>query len=241
MPRTCRAVPRMADEPSAPRRAYAVDKACLILAEAGIRRFPLDCAYLLGAFETDIKVISFSKIPCITPEDNALLETIVRDGMELERDGRCVIFFPDLTVNPGRYRFTVCHELGHYFLGHFNMQFPGDLTDGRRMVMDREADIFASNMLCPAPLAARMKKNADGQTMFGMSREAWAVRERTAARDLECMSADIAAETLDRFAPYMYGRQCRACGAVFTDNGRACPVCGGTRLDWRPQGRNDAE
>lgn len=243
MTRTRRAPSGMAEDHLALRRTFAVDTACLMLAEAGIRRFPLDCGRLLRAFEADISFISFSKIPRITPEDNALLEAAVRDGMEIERNGKHVIFFPDLTVSPGRYRFTICHELGHYFLGHFDRRDFASLTDARRRRMDRESDIFASNMLCPAPVAVRLNDKIDGQIMFGMSREAWEVRKRTAAHDLECMSPDIAFETVERFAPYMYGRQCRACGAVFIDDERksVCPVCGGTRLEWKPQGKDDVE
>lgn len=214
-----------------------------MLAEAGIRRFPLDCARLLRMFEGEICAVSFSEIPRITPDDNAMLETVVRDAWEIKRGGKCTIFFPDMTVSSGRYRFTVCHELGHCFLGHFDAPDLAKLNDSQRKQMDGEADIFASNMLCPAPVAMRLREDADGETLFGMSREAWAMRVKTAAQDFACISTDIAAETLERFAPYMYGRLCRACGANFTDTDRKniCPVCGGTHLDWKPQGKDDPE
>lgn len=54
--------------------------------------------------------------------------------------------------HPHRQRWTIAHELGHYVLGHDTVLFVGDtqeLGDPRKF-NDREADMFAANLLMPA-------------------------------------------------------------------------------------------
>lgn len=50
--------------------------------------------------------------------------------------------------NPARLRFTLAHELGHRLLGHSDSA-PAE---------DREADCFASHLLCPEPVIARLRE-----------------------------------------------------------------------------------
>ena len=49
--------------------------------------------------------------------------------------------------NPARLRFTLAHELGHRLLGHTG----GDAAE------EREADTFASHLLCPEPVVQRLR------------------------------------------------------------------------------------
>ncbi len=48
--------------------------------------------------------------------------------------------------NPARQRFTLAHELGHRVLGH----------QGKDPAEEQEADCFASHLLCPRPVIARL-------------------------------------------------------------------------------------
>lgn len=48
--------------------------------------------------------------------------------------------------NPARRRFTLAHELGHRVLGH----------TGVDRAEEREADCFASHLLCPRPVVCRL-------------------------------------------------------------------------------------
>lgn len=69
-----------------------------------------------------------------------------------ERNGEvryCVVYRTG--GNPARLRFTLAHELGHRLLGH----------TGLDEAEEREADHFASHLLCPEPVMQRLR-TADG-------------------------------------------------------------------------------
>lgn len=53
--------------------------------------------------------------------------------------------------NPARQRFTLAHELGHRVLGHRTAN----------TASEREADCFASHLLCPRPVIARLAGRCD--------------------------------------------------------------------------------
>lgn len=67
------------------------------------------------------------------------------DAFTLCSDGRYIVIYRE-GGNPARQRFTLAHELGHRVLGHTG----GDPAD------EREADCFASHLLCPRPVIARL-------------------------------------------------------------------------------------
>lgn len=56
--------------------------------------------------------------------------------------------------SPARKRFTIAHELGHYILGHDEIDFVDDKFD-RPLPKEREANLFASMLLMPASLVKK--------------------------------------------------------------------------------------
>ncbi|GHS89637.1 hypothetical protein AGMMS49957_13260 [Synergistales bacterium] len=64
---------------------------------------------------------------------------------------------PRILVNsnlkPGRFRFSIAHELGHFTLNHRPSFILTDLADGKYIRgdvhLERQADIFASELLLP--------------------------------------------------------------------------------------------
>ncbi len=78
--------------------------------------------------------------------------------------GRFVLFHPRLEVarNPGRVRFSIGHELGHYYLEHHRaLLMSGRSHDSSSDficddALEREADHFAASLLIPA-FALRQK------------------------------------------------------------------------------------
>lgn len=74
------------------------------------------------------------------------------DGFLTYISGAPVIFYDQRCV-PGRQRFTIAHELGHYLLGHV---MPGQVTAINRepapgdSPQERQANQFAARVLAPA-------------------------------------------------------------------------------------------
>lgn len=49
-------------------------------------------------------------------------------------------------MGPGRFRFSIAHELGHYFLGHKPLT---RINEERSPQQERQADAFAAELLLP--------------------------------------------------------------------------------------------
>lgn len=88
-----------------------------------------------------------------------------------------------------RQRFTIAHELGHWFMGHTkdtqaysNFVFRSSVKDANRNVWEREADYFAANLLMPKHFIEKFLKtypwvtNKDFASMFGVSLTALEIR-----------------------------------------------------------------
>jgi Zn-dependent peptidase ImmA (M78 family) len=76
------------------------------------------------------------------------------DGVLLKVDGTSVILINSNCTYQTRKRFTVAHELGHFYMPHHNLdKFMCTMKDAPRYVSDskleREADAFASELLLP--------------------------------------------------------------------------------------------
>lgn len=105
------------------------------------------------------------------------------------------IYYNDITKNEGLLRFTIAHELGHFFLLH------ADAEDMAYEKKEYEANLFARNILAPIPLVKRLIKNEKVNTenikcislSFQISYEAAQIRMRSLKQDWE-----ITRQILDR-------------------------------------------
>lgn len=105
------------------------------------------------------------------------------DGWTTFQGGRYTVYLNRALAASGRGRWTLAHELGHIVLGHF-CDFPLDnLRQGEESVLDREADVFARELLMPAewvtdyvqpPCDAKALRRY--KEMFGVSWEALILR-----------------------------------------------------------------
>ncbi|MCV7628622.1 ImmA/IrrE family metallo-endopeptidase [Micrococcus luteus] len=78
---------------------------------------------------------------------------IVQDGPEslhVYEDSTFTIFLPEFT-SARRDRFTIAHEIGHYFLHYLypRRSGPGSFGRGARNRAETEANVFASSLLMP--------------------------------------------------------------------------------------------
>jgi len=97
------------------------------------------------------------------------------------------IFYNDVTRNEGLLRFTIAHELGHFFLLH------ADTEEIEYDTKEYEANFFARNLLAPVPLVERVLSNDKVNTenikcislCFQISYEAAQIRMKSYQQDKE--------------------------------------------------------
>lgn len=116
------------------------DFALSVLREHGVDTFPFDILKL--ARDEGIKVIKDSDVRELDPTEHGRLMCC---------DGENVIIYDDARTREQK-RFTVAHELGHYFLKHkeeherfMRYQEMQRIRHGRHV--ERQADIFAKALL----------------------------------------------------------------------------------------------
>jgi len=158
-----------------------------------------------------IKITSDSDLP-VAPADLADdLGIIVREvsfkesdisGAISRKDGGVVILVNKFDP-PNRRRFTIAHELGHFYL-HLGEDQEGEATDrvdfrrtlygGRAHTMEeQEANHFAAAFLMPCPLIGQALRGADNtqdmSASFGVSEEAMSIRLKTIEKHPELLYA----------------------------------------------------
>jgi hypothetical protein len=108
-------------------------------------------------------------------------------------DGTGVIRVRD-NAHPGRTRFSIAHEIGHWELHPFCRQgflvcTPADIADYGRSPEEAEANFFAAALLMPKPLIAAglLKRDPNFKMIEEMARE-FAVTRIAAARRLVDLS-----------------------------------------------------
>ncbi|MEW6228058.1 MAG: ImmA/IrrE family metallo-endopeptidase [Bacillota bacterium] len=163
--------PREEVRPFFVRYDYARARARLLIKEFGLTAPPVDVEAILKA-----------------------RGAVVRRHAIKEIDYAVTFFYRDRyyvsvnVCNPGRDRWSFAHELGHVELGHYltyDLDTLADdrLTEKERRILDREADVFARDLLMPAKWVrsaaggpARFETIDELADMFGVSWEAMMIR-----------------------------------------------------------------
>ena len=73
------------------------------------------------------------------------------ESLHVVEEGNFTIYLPQITSSR-RDRFTIAHELGHYFLHylHPNRETPASFGRGDRNLVETQANVFAASLLMPA-------------------------------------------------------------------------------------------
>lgn len=73
-----------------------------------------------------------------------------KESLSVHGPDSFTIYLPHMT-STRRDRFTIAHELGHYFLHYLHPKHPGPATFGRgeRNLLETQANVFASSLLMP--------------------------------------------------------------------------------------------
>ena len=225
--------------PEEERRSGAVRLACRILVANGVRELPADPETLAAGMGISVCPLSAAAETGGLNACDFARRRLREEALTVAFGRNYLIFYDDGIRSPERIRFSLCHELGHILMRHFEDWDPGRLSLEAAQVLEDEANTFARNILCPPPVAelVRGEARSAGAALFGLSGRAWEVRLRTLEDDRRLIDRRTADLVRIQFREYMFGRRCRRCGAVFTDEVRAnrCPACGSAGLVWNPR------
>lgn len=97
-------------------------------------------------------------------------------------------------------RFTIAHELGHIVLGHTK----------DNLHSDKEANCFARNILCPAPIIEDLNLNTceDYCSCFNVSEPMAAAAKGNHSSDMYYISRENYDAISFNFASYLFGYSC---------------------------------
>jgi len=220
-----------------PNYTRAVNRSVEVLKKYGINKAPIDLKGIIDQIP-DLKVCAYSEFSAITKcSINEIIEFLGSELGAIARDPKSkkyVIYYNDMKYNRGLDRFTVSHELGHYFLNHHNLITNDVLNRDGFMpkeydVMENEANCFARNLLSPVPLYNRIIQ--DPMTLGWRVMEAFNISFEASNARIKFLPLDtyrITKNHIEYFADYEmpYFDYCDKCKSPITTKVNCCPICG---------------
>lgn len=215
-----------------------------VLKKYRFNKVPIDIHYIIKQ-TSNIKLCEYSRyannVGCSIEE---VIEFFQSDLGAISRDpdnNRYVIFYNDTIGNPALDRFTIAHELGHYFLGHFDLITEKVLRRGgfsakKYKAIENEANAFARNLLAPVPLYNKIPLTLSTTSYiwrvmdtFDISFEAAGARINFAILD----NYRITDEDIEYFNTYKmpYYTCCEQCKNPEIEGSNYCSICGAQLID----------
>ena len=217
----------------------AVVTAKEVLEDYGDTLMPLRLELLIECLKNEIRVVTytqFMEMHQISLED--VIKMLDSDlGACVYKPNSCqyLILYNDM-MPTDVCRFTISHELGHIFLLHH--EIAGSDILNRTFVpkqqyeeFEKEANVFARNLLSPASLANLVNKRSHGTAIqdmmkaFFISSKAAKVRIDFIKRDLAYLDTDMIL-FFSHFHAVRQTRICSTCQTALDPSMRFCPICG---------------
>ena len=169
--------------------ARVMQTALQVLQHSGVRRLPIDL-FAIVDFVPNLVCCPYSRLAeknrLTVREVCALLGSDFGAYAHNPSSSRHVIYYNDRTENTGLMRFTLAHELGHFFLFHMHAK-----SGVPYAVLESEVNFFARNLMAPVPLVDGIlhKELTPAEAVqvlmdrFGLSEEAAATRYKSLPHD----------------------------------------------------------
>lgn len=197
--------------------------------------------YVFGDYEWIVMPYEEAK-QCLKVDDplnikkrKALARTLYQRGSNVF----LTVYIED-KIFPRRDYYTIAHELGHIVLGHF-FEFEntslcrGGLTRKEYAVLEREAEIFAAELIMPMPVLKGLKIKSYDEIVkvCNVTKSSATIRmgeikkfKLTSSMIVPYISAKIL------FHDFIYKKSCLRCGYEFvSETAKYCPICG-QKLQW---------
>lgn len=198
---------------------------------------PVDLNKILSALR-NVNICSYTKF--CNNRSITLDEAIEHLGSDLgaitkhPKKDRYIIYYNDTKNKEGLDRFTIAHELGHYFLKHLFIDgriLRKGFSDEDYNDLEKEVNSFARNLLSPLPLADLVLKDYEIHNgniyrlinIFNISYEAaqWRIWFSTWDR------YKVREDHIKFFNDFTFdcGRYCNICSSISVDT-NFCEICG---------------
>ncbi|HEY8390664.1 MAG TPA: ImmA/IrrE family metallo-endopeptidase, partial [Clostridia bacterium] len=183
----------------------------------------------------DAKLIMQVEDPFNIKKRNALARTLHERGSNVF----VTVFIEDKQF-PKRNYYTLAHELGHIVLGHFfefekTSLLRSGLLDEEYAVLEREAEIFAAELLMPMPVlkGLKIKSYEDIVNVCKVTKTSAQIRmEEFQKFRLTNRMFIPYIEVKKQFHDFIYKRYCPNCRYYCISNKFVyCPICG-QKLQW---------
>lgn len=240
----------MTSIPSWPRYQQATLKAHAVLADYQIDNFPEDLFALCKKIGIKLKKYStIARKTGTTIQDVSTEFKSTRGWIYRNPKGKYFIAYNDLN-DSAIIRFTIAHELGHFFMNHLEdfeetelRYLSTDRITAKHKVLENEASCFGRNLVAPVPLSTLFSQPSllDLSAFFGIGYKAAKVRLDLLPLDSEYYSKF---EQEDKYGnqlkfhshlllQYSEMRHCDTCGGEFSLHGAEfCVFCGSKTL-WK--------
>lgn len=235
--------------PRYPRYSWVTLAATAALRRKGIDSFPVDVKAAIKSFGIKLKKYStLSKQTGATIEDIGKAYKTNLGYIYRNEKGNYFIAYND-SLDPGLIRFTLAHELAHFFLNHLEDYEQTELKynslvpySNEHLVLEREANCFARNFLSPILIAKLIGDQVQSiQHFFGLTYSASRVRIESLNIDEESTKkialSKVAQNELFhlekvkfKYANYYH---CDICSGEFFCTSPCCCVFCGEKLFWK--------
>lgn len=222
----------------------AAKKAIEVLEDSDITQAPILLMKIIERYSGEIRLVSYTKVA----NKNGMFTPEVADMFDSEL-GSCafdpiqnhyIIYYND-SLSPALKRFTVAHELGHIFLEHHQKSGVNNLhrlfvPEEDYKEYEKEANVFARNLLSPAPLAKIVVEDEKDdfmrcyhiQSAFQITESASGVRLRYIYRDLRDYNEEM--KSFVNSISLLYQTKCYECNTVVPQHAKYCITCGKKRI-----------
>jgi len=168
--------------PTCARYDYVHKKVFEFITSQNIKDFPCDVTQIIK--NNNWCIVPYSEM---IKDLNCTLQDAIsifgNDATVLYNGIKYIITFNDMVQWPQRIPFTLMHEVGHIALGHLEdyeqfSSFHKYMNCNEYKIFETEANIFARNVLAPAPIISKISKPDASwvQKVFGLSASAASTR-----------------------------------------------------------------
>lgn len=127
-----------------------------VLADSGIIDFPVNLKKIQKAYKNLFVVCPYSEVMAALDisRESCIDYFGSDDGATVaSKYGTYIIYYNEVKSRE-RYRFTIAHEMGHIFMGHFDscgtsLGLNFKMNNDEYQYLENEANCFARNLLCP--------------------------------------------------------------------------------------------